>query len=239
MTTWAPKRFWTDATVETADAGGWTVALDGRFVRTPARRPLIVPSRALAEAIAAEWQAQEGEVQPMSMPMTRSANAALDKVSGQRDEVVTYIAEYGATDLICYRADGPAALVERQAAAWDPLIGWARSALSAPLIATSGLMAVDQPDGTLATLRHAVEARDVFGLTSLHDLVTLSGSLVIGLAAQAGHDTPARLWEQSRVDEAWQQSQWGEDAEAAETAARKRADFLHAAEFHVLSQAAA
>ena len=124
MSDWRPKRFWTAATVEPAP-GGHTVHLDGRPVRTPGKSPLIVPTEAMARAIAAEWDAQTGIVRPETMPFTRSANSAIEKVAPQFDEVVGLLAAYGETDLLCYRAHGPAELMARQAAAWDPLLDWA------------------------------------------------------------------------------------------------------------------
>lgn len=238
MTDWALKRFWKEANVARRDAG-WAIELDGRPVRTPARTPLIVPTAALAEAIAWEWQDQDGQVQPARMSMTRSANSALDKVTPQRDEVVAYIAAYGATDLVCYRADRPDGLMTAQAEAWDPLLDWARSALAAPLVATAGILPVDQPEGSIRALRAEVEQRDAFALTALHDLVMLSGSLIIGLAAQSGVLPAQDLWDRSRIDEHWQEAQWGADAEAMEAAAAKRADFLLAARFGELSKASA
>jgi chaperone required for assembly of F1-ATPase len=235
MSEWALKRFWTDATIE-ARADGWAVLLDGRQVRTPARAVLVLPTEALARAVAAEWAAQEGEVRPARMPLTRASNAAIDAVPPRFSEVVDLMLDYGETDLVCYRADAPEGLAAAQAEAWDPLMDWARSALRAPLVATVGVMHVAQPAPARAALRRAVERQDAFALTALHDLVTLSGSLVIGLAAQSAVLEPEELWQRSRVDESWQESQWGRDAEAAETAAAKRADFLQAARFHALSR---
>ncbi len=129
---WTAKRFWQAATAE-ATEGGFTVRLDGRPVKTPAKAPLVLPTLALAQAIAAEWDAQTGTVRPATMPLTRAANSAIDKVAPMRAEVIAELAGYGGTDLLCYRAEGPEALVARQAAAWDPLLDWAATALRAPL----------------------------------------------------------------------------------------------------------
>lgn len=235
MTEWALKRFWTEAHAEPGE-GGWAVLLDGRPVHTPARAPLLLPTEALAEAVAAEWQAQEGEVQPGLMPFTRAANSALDKVVPQAGAVADMLIEYGDTDLLCYRAETPEELAAAQAEAWDPLLDWARSALGAPLVATAGVIHVDQPERARAGLRAAVAGQDAFALTALHDLVTLSGSLVIGLAAQKGVLPAEELWTRSRVDEHWQERQWGRDAEAARMEEARRADFLVASEFHALSR---
>lgn len=230
MSGWAAKRFWKAATVVAVETG-FEVALDGRRVKTPAKSPLILPTRALAEAVAAEWQAQETTIAPESMPCTRSANAAIDKVTPQRTEVAQLIAAYGDSDLLCYRAEGPEALVARQAKAWDPMLDWAASALGARLSVAAGVIHIAQPAESLAVLDAAVAEFDAFELTALHDLVALSGSLVLGLAASHGVAPAEDLWNLSRVDEDWQVELWGADEEAAENAALRRAAFLHAARF--------
>ena len=234
MAGWAAKRFWTEVGV-TDEPGGFGIRLDARPVRTPAKAPLRVPTRALAEAIAAEWQAQQGLVRPGSMPFTRSANSAIDKLSLQRAEVVDLIAAYGDADLICYRATGPARLVARQAAGWDPLLGWA-TGIGAPLQAMAGVIHVPQPPASLARLRQRVDALGNFELTAFHDLVALSGSLVIALAVIDGLHPVLDLWALSRIDEMWAVEVWGPDDEAAAAAAAKQQDFLHAATFYSLSK---
>lgn len=227
MSEWAAKRFWTEAGVTDTDAGHG-IALDGRAVRTPAKAELIVPTRALAEAIAAEWNAVETRIDPQVMPFTRTANAALDKVAHQRAEVAQMIASYGETDLLCYRASAPQELVLRQREEWDPLLDWADAELGARLRPTEGVMPVSQHADAMARLRADVERRGVFGLTALHDLVALSGSLVIGLAAYRDAHGIDDLWQTSRLDEAWQAEVWGIDEEAEEMAEVKHAAFLHA-----------
>lgn len=211
--------------------GGFAIHLDGRPVRTPAKTPLIVPTQPLAQAIAQEWDAQNDEIDPLSMPMTRSANAALDKVSAQRTEVATMIAAYGESDLLCYRADSPESLVKRQAAAWDPMLDWAAQELNARLICAAGVMHVAQPERAVAALNAHVQDQDAFALTALHDLVALSGSLVIGLAAQRRAFDLPHLWAISRIDENWQTEQWGSDEDAEKEARIKRSAFEHAAKF--------
>lgn len=230
MSEWAAKRFWTETMVVPQD-GGFGIELDGRPVRTPAKAGLVVPSEAMAQAVAAEWDAQGEKIDPSHMPMTRSANAALDKVIPQQAEVAAMLCEYGSTDLLCYRAESPAALVARQAEAWDPLLDWAREALEAPLTTAAGVMYVAQPETSLAALRRAVDGLDAFELTALHDLVSLSGSLVIGLAAARAHQSAPELWPMSRIDETFQAEQWGVDEEAAAAEAVKRQAFEHSAEF--------
>jgi chaperone required for assembly of F1-ATPase len=234
MAGWAAKRFWTDVTV-VAEPGGFGIGLDNRRVKTPAKAPLLVPTEALAQAIAAEWQAQQGKIVPASMPFTRSANSAIDKVAPQRVEVTDLIAAYGDADLICYRATGPDRLVRQQAEAWDPLMAWS-AGLGAPLVAKAGVMHVPQAPTSLAALRARVDALDLFALTAFHDLVSLSGSLVIGLALIEGLHPPERLWDLSRIDESWAIEVWGADEEAIAVAALKQRDFLHAAAFYNLSK---
>ena len=235
MSGWAKKRFWKDTTVE-SDGEGFGVRLDGRAVKTPAKAPLIVPTRAMAEAIAAEWDAQEAEIDPTAMPTTRGANAAIDKVRIQHGEVADMLAEYGNSDLLCYRATQPQELVERQALAWDPLLDRAAKELSAPLAPRSGIMHADQEAGSLAELRSRVHALNDFELAAFHDLVSLSGSLVIGFAAVYHWAPIEQLWDVSRVDETWQEEQWGVDEEAQAQAEIKRAAFLHADRFFAMSR---
>lgn len=236
MSGWKAKRFWKAAAVVPA-GGGFGVELDGRPVRTPGKGALVVPTRAMAEAIAAEWDAQEGQIRPLTMPVTRAANSALEKVRPQREGVAAMLADYGDSDLLCYRAPAPEELAARQAEAWDPLLDWAACTFGARLVPVTGVIHAPQPPEALARLREAVLAHDEFALTALHDLVTLSGSLVIGLAAMEGHQPAERLWEISRIDEEWQAALWGRDEEAEAAAALKRAAFLDARRFHELGLA--
>lgn len=235
MSEWKQRRFWKEASTAPAEDGaGWQVLLDGRPVRTPAKARLLLPTEALGQEVAAEWAAQGDTVDPGAMPYTRMANSAIDKVAVQFDAVTEMVAAYGGTDLLCYRADGPDTLVQRQAEDWDPLLDWAASGLNAPLVMTSGIMHVEQPANSVATLQSHVRALSPFEVAALHDLVALSGSLVIGLGVLHGVLPVAELWRRSRVDETFQQEQWGVDEEAAEVAALKRAEFLHAARFLAL-----
>lgn len=232
MSTWEMKRFWKETGVAEA-GGGWTVTLDGKPLRTPGKALLVFPTRAYAEECAAEWDAQEEKVRPDSMPLTRSANSAIDKVSTQFEEVAALIAAYGETDLLCYRADSPESLVQRQAEAWDPLLDWAAEALGARLLPTAGIIHRPQEPQALARLAEATRAFDPFELAAFHELVALSGSLVIGFAAARRAQPPEALWAASRIDEDWQSEQWGVDEEAAEQMALKKEAFLHAA--HIFS----
>jgi chaperone required for assembly of F1-ATPase len=230
VSTWAARRFWTTASAVPVE-DGFTVHLDSRPVRTPLKAPLLVPTRALAEAIAAEWQAQEGNVNPETMPFTRTANSAIDKVAPQIDEVAAMLAAYGGSDLVCYRAEGPPDLVARQAKAWDPILIWAQTALGADLSVTEGVMHVEQPADHLSRLHGRVAGMTPFQLSAFHDLVAISGSLVLALAVVDGRVTAEEAWTLSRIDEDWQISLWGEDEEAAEVAGLKRAAFLQADRF--------
>lgn len=231
MSGWTAKRFWKAARVEPCE-GGFTVTLDGRAVKTPAKALLVVPTRAMAEAVAAEWDAQQGKVDPGTMPMTRAANSAIDKVTVQFDEVVGLLADYGGSDLLCYRATGPAELVARQAAGWDPLLDWSATVLHAPLRVTEGVVPVAQDPRSLARLKARVAALGVFELTAFHDLVSISGSLVLALAVIDGRLAVEEAWTLSRIDEAWQTELWGHDEEADRAEAVRHAAFLHADRFY-------
>jgi len=233
---WKARRFWTSSALREAD-GGWEVTLDGRPVRTPGKLPLILPTAALAEAIAAEWDAQSDIIDPNTMPLTRAANTAVERVAPQFDAVAGMLAEYGGTDLLSYRAEGPEALVHAQAEGWDPLIDWAATALGAPLRITHGVVPVPQPEPALIKLKAEVLALDAFGLTALHDLVTLPGSLILGLAVvkdRIDADTAHAL---SRIDEEYQSANWGRDEEADAAAAARLEQMRNAERFWRLSRA--
>lgn len=233
MSNWKTKRFWTEAVAEPCD-GGFAVRLDARFVKTPLKAALIVPTLDMAQAIASEWDAQTGLVRPETMPVTRAANSAIDKIVPQFDEVAELLAAYGGSDLICYRATEPQALITRQAQAWDPMIAWAADTLQAPLIATAGVIHIAQDPASLARLTAQVFALDPFRLAGIHDLIAMSGSLVLALAVTHRRLTAKQAWALSRIDEHWQQELWGIDEEAAEYAALREAAFLQADRFYGL-----
>lgn len=226
------RRVWSTVTVEPRP-GGHAVLLDGRPLHTPARAVLVLPVRSLAEAIAAEWDAQGDSIDPETLPLTRLANTAADRVAPAAAAVIEDVAAYGEADLLCYRAPHPQALAARQAAAWDGPLGWARERYGAALVCASGVMHVAQPPESLSRLRAAVEAlvaaQGPLGLVALSELVTLSGSLVLGLGTAEGALEAAEAWAASRIDETWQAEQWGEDAEAAQATARREAAFRRAA----------
>lgn len=237
MSEWKQKRFWSDVAVVQTD-GGFSVALDGRSVKTPAKALLNLPSRPMAEAVAAEWDAQtEDGVDPNTMPATRSANAAIDKVAVQHGEVADMLAAYGDSDLLCYRADSPKELVDRQARAWDPALDWAAEALGVRLDPRVGLMHRPQEATGQARLAAQVHAMSPFQLAAFHDLVSLTGSLILGFAAARDWRDADAVWALSRIDETWQEEQWGPDEEAQAVAARKRQEFLHAKRFFDLARA--
>jgi chaperone required for assembly of F1-ATPase len=235
MSGWKVKRFWTAATAEPCE-GGFTVRLDGRTVKTPAKATVVMPTRAMAEAAAREWDAQQGAVKPETMPVTRAVNSAIDKLVHQRDEVVDLLAAYGASDLLCYRATGPEGLIARQAAGWDPLLGWSALDLGATLVVTSGIVPVDQPAESLARLKAEVDGFDAFRLAAFHDFVAITGSLILGIALARGRLSGVEAFALSRIDESWQAEFWGVDEDAAALEAVKQRALLEAEQFYALCQ---
>ena len=224
------KRFWTEAAVADLDSG-FAVTLDGKPVRTPARAPLVAPTRALAEAIADEWNSSGQEVDPRSMPLTGLANAAIDRVAPDAQAFAAGLARYAEADLTCYRAEGPDALVRRQAESWDVLLDWARRRYDVDFACQSGIVHVAQPDDTLRRLGHAVAVLDPFRLAGLAPLVTIGGSLVTALAVLEEAIPAEAAWEAVSLDERWQLEQWGSDGEAEAALDARRRDFLAAAQF--------
>ncbi|MGB1234818.1 MAG: ATP12 family chaperone protein [Planktomarina sp.] len=233
MSEWSAKRFWKTETVEPAE-GGFAILLDGRNVKTPAKRALIAPTEDMAQAIAAEWAAQAEKIDPLSMPFTRAANAAIDKVSIQKDEVAAMIAEYGGSDLLCYRAERPQRLADRQAAAWDPLLDWAKDTYGVRFTVAQGIMHHPQTDETMNVLRRIVAAQGPYSLTALHDLVSLSGSLIMGLAVQQGAYSQDQMWNDSIIDDTFQMEEWGHDDDAFDVLQIKANSFANAARFQQL-----
>ena len=228
------KRFYKSADVAEREGGAFAVLLDGRQVKTPGK-PLAVPARGLAEAIAAEWNAQGETIVPASLPLTKLANTAIDAVAERKGEVVEDIIKYAATDLVCYRAEYPAELIAVQAAAWDPILGWAAARHGAPLLTSVGIAHVAQPEASLAALRGIVAAMDVFRLTALHVMTALTGSALIALAHAEGELDCAAAWAAAQTDESWQVSRWGEDFEAAQRLKARAAEFEAASRFFHLA----
>lgn len=224
-----PKRFYRRADAAPCE-NGYAIMLDGRVVKTPSKAPLAVPALALARGIAAEWEAQGDEIDPRGMRLTRLANTAIDLVAPRRDMVVAELVTFAGTDLVCYRAEAPAALVARQAAYWDPLIAWAAKQGMA-LRVTSGLVHVAQDEAALAAYGEAIAALDPFRITALHNAVTLTSSAIMGLAVVTGHIGPEEAFAAAHVDESWQMEMSGHDEEEAARLATRRDELLETARF--------
>jgi chaperone required for assembly of F1-ATPase len=208
-----PKRFYKDVSLR-QEGGVWQLQLDGREIKTPGKRKLALPSRAVAEGLAEEWRAQEGVIDPGSMPLTRIANSAIEGVAGAMAEVAADIVAFAGSDLVCYRAAGPEALVARQSAAWDPVVAWASETLRARFVLAEGVMPVEQPQTALDQVAAAVAPLDAFGLAGLHVATTLTGSALLALAVMKRRLSPEQAWAAAHVDEDYQIEMWGEDTEA-------------------------
>lgn len=233
------KRFYKTAAAGEAAAGGlFTVLLDGKPVKTPGKRPLEVESRPLAEAVAAEWNAQGEEIDPQAMPLMALACSAIDLIPGRREQEIEELAAYGDTELLCYRVERPADLAERQAAGWQPLLDWAARHLDAPLEPVVSISYQPQPEISLAALRRAIESHDDLQLAALSLAVRSSGSLVIGLALSHGAITPGEAFEAAELEASYQIELWGEDAEAGKRRAEVRRDLEAAARMFALLRCA-
>jgi chaperone required for assembly of F1-ATPase len=227
------KRFYRKA--EPAQrTGGHGITLDGKPIKTPGKRDLVVPNKALAAAIAEEWNAQEGEVRAATMPLTRLATTTVDRVATQRDVIVRQTANYAATDLVCYRAAQPPALAARQQAVWQPLIDWAVLRYDAPLSVTTGVIPTKQSPASLRAFAATVAEQDDFALTALHVTTAACGSLVIGLALIEGRLDAEGAFAASQLDESFQIEAWGDDPEQAERRLALAADIEAAARYMLL-----
>lgn len=224
------RRFWKEVALVAAD-GGHDVHLDGKPVRTPGRAPLTLPNPALAEAVAEEWRSVGETIDPRAMPLTGLANAAIDRIAPDPAAFAAGLARYGESDLLCYRADHPLELQLRQAASWDPLLGWARERYGAALIATTGIVHVAQPAEAVAALAEAVAARSPFELAGLSPIVTVTGSLVAALALIERAADPEDIWSAANLDEDWQVEHWGEDDLARKARDARRTDYTAAVTF--------
>jgi chaperone required for assembly of F1-ATPase len=222
-----PRRFYREAAVEEAE-DGFRAVLDGRPVRTPARRFLAAPTHTLAHALAAEWNAQAETIDPAAMPLTRLANSIIDGVANAPHPVAVEIEKYLGSDLLFYRADGPQGLLERQAFHWDPVIAWAREALGARFALAQGIVHAAQPQSAVAAARAAIPG-DPWRLGAVHAITTLTGSALIALALLRGRLTADAAWEAAHVDEDWNMEQWGRDGIALERRAARRAEMDAAA----------
>jgi len=220
------KRFYKLVTAEQTDAGA-VVRLDGRMLKTPGKAEMRLPTLALAEGIAAEWDAQQDEIKPSSMPLMQLAATAIDRVAADPGFASSDVVRYGDTDLLSYRADGPTELVARQSAEWQPVLDWFRERYDVQLNVTSGIMAVAQPAELKPRLERICAGLDAWLLTALHTATTNTGSVVLGLALLDGRLDAAAAHRAALVDELHQATLWGEDAEAAARRANLLAD-LHA-----------
>ena len=223
-----PKRFYKDVTIKDEEGGAASLLLDGKPVRTPGKALLAMP-RALADAAAEEWRAQQDRIDPSTMPLTKLANSAVDGVRGREQAVIDDILKYAGSDLLCYRAEGPKGLVASQTKHWDPVRAWAKSTLDAPLNLAEGVVHVAQPQASLERIRRALADLDPLSLAALHVMTTLTGSALIALAVLRGRLTPEQAWQAAHVDEDFQISQWGEDEEAKERRENRWRDFAAAA----------
>lgn len=229
------KRFYKEAAVASVD-GGFAVELDGRAVKTPAGRALVLPTRLLAEAVAAEWNAQGDDIDPKSMALMPLCGTAIDRVPEVRAGLIEGLLRYAGTDLLCHRAAHPADLAQRQREVWQPLLDWAADTLGARLTPVDGILAVDQDPAAIAAFKVALEGFDDWTLTALGELVGISGSLVVGLAVAKGRLSVAEAYDVCHVDEDHQRELWGEDAEAAKRREGIRADLQAAYTFMALSR---
>jgi len=227
------KRFYDAAWAEPGE-GGWRVVLDSRPVKTPSRASLMLPTKPLAGAVAAEWEAQGPKIDPATMPMTRLANTAIDRAAPRRNEVADQLLAYGETDLLCYRAEWPEKLTILQAQAWDPVLDWLRAEVGADLRVVAGVIPAPQSDEAIAALDKAVRSHDDFTLTAMHEMTSLTVSLVLSLAVVRGHMSAEDAWRAAHVDEDWQIGQWGEDASARQRREAQWDDMAAAARFLAL-----
>lgn len=221
------KRFYKTVSV-TAERG---ILLDARPVRTPRKAPLTLSTNALAEAVAEEWRAQDVEIKPETMRLSGLANAAIDLIAPDTTGYAAGLAVYAESDLLCYRADEPPDLVERQLAAWEPLLEWAQTRYDVTFTRVSGIMHQAQPTQTVSRLAAAIAARNAFELAALSHIVTINGSLVIALAVLEREIEADAAFDVAHLDELWQAEQWGEDWMAADARTLRRAEFVSACRF--------
>jgi chaperone required for assembly of F1-ATPase len=226
-----PKRFYTAVSVGEAPNGGFQILLDGRAVRTPKKLTLIVPTRALADAIAEEWVAQTERIDPSRMPLSKLAITAIDGVAGSMAEVAHDIVRFAGSDLLCYRAEGPEALVELQERTWDPVLRWIEAETGARFLLSEGVMPVTQNRYALERFADLVVPYDAMQLAALHVMTTLTGSAILALAVAKAERSAEAAWDAAHIDEDWQIERWGADAEASDRRARRKAEMLSAARF--------
>jgi chaperone required for assembly of F1-ATPase len=217
------KRFYASAGVAETE-GGFSITLDGRPIKTPSGKIVVAPRKEIAEAIAAEWQAQGETIAPLTMPLTRFANSVVEAVAGRTDPVADDIAKYLGTDLLFYRAGHPEALVAKEAAHWDPIVFWAAESLGAHFILSEGIVHVRQPDSAIAAARAAFPS-DPWSIAALHVVTTITGSALLALALAHEVRDPDQIWTAAHVDEDWNIEKWGIDEEVAHRRAAREVDF--------------
>ena len=234
MPEWKQKRFWKNVHVVFSEAG-YLIKLDDKILKTPAKRQMVLPTEALAKKVASEWDEQIEEIDPTIMPFTKSANAALDKVSEQFEEVSSLLGEYGDTDLLYYRADSPPELQKRQKTGWDPIVNWAENTFKVQINCGTGIVYIPQDAKLFSEINLKINSLSIFELTAFYDMVSITGSLILGLAIINGRLSAEEAYQLSRIDEQWQLEQWGEDEEAQVASNKKNIAILHSEEFFALS----
>lgn len=224
------KRFWNEVGIAEVD-GGWQVTLDGRGIKTQGKRPQVVPSKALAELLAAEWAAQGEEIDPAGFPHRDMADYAIDMVATGEEDIVPKLLAFLETDTLCYRADPDEPLYKRQQEVWEPLVTQFESREGVAVERASGIIHRPQSEATLSAMRRKLERLDALELAALFALTSLSASLIIGLTALAEDADAEALWDTANLEEDWQIDLWGEDAEATARRARRLGDFKRGIEF--------
>lgn len=213
------------------EGDSYSVRLDTKPIKTPGGSALLIPSQVLADDVASEWAAQEDEIKPLSMPLMRLVCTAIDKVAPVRAGVIEQLARYGLSDLLCYRSERPNDLVALQHKQWQPILDWVAHSMQVPLNVTSGIVHIDQPDGTVEKLTVIIDVYDDFKLAALGEITQLTGSLALGLACMEGHIDGAFAFEVSQIDDDWQTKQWGVDEEALERRNNLEADIKFATQY--------
>ncbi|MFL2794218.1 MAG: ATP12 family chaperone protein [Paracoccaceae bacterium] len=234
MSEWKQKRFWKNAHVVSSETG-YLIKLDDKILKTPAKKQMLLPTEALAKKVASEWGEQVEEIDPTTMPFTKSSNAALDKVSEQFEEVSSLLGEYGDTDLLYYRADSPPELQKRQKTGWDPIVNWAENTFKVQINCGTGIVYIPQDAKLFSEINLKINSLSIFELTAFYDMVSITGSLILGLAIINGRLSAEEAYQLSRIDEQWQLEQWGEDEEAQVASNKKNIAILHSEEFFALS----
>jgi chaperone required for assembly of F1-ATPase len=224
MTAVPARRFYKDVSVAGKNAP-FSVILDARPLRTPLKRPLDLPTEALAQAVANEWERQAEKIEPHTMPLTRLANTALDRVVPELDRIIGEIVDFAGSDLVCYRAEKPQGLIERQARAWQPVLDWARSAFGAEFQPTEGVVHVEQPEASLHATQDFLAHKSPWALTAIHNATTLTGSALIAAMACDKAIPASEAWAAAHVDEDWQIEHWGWDEEARHRRNHRKREF--------------